>query len=275
MPLAGALVVTSAVAGMQPVAETTVVAPPASRPVRQWADASTITPAQVSPDTVFAFEGLLGQHASLVCRLMRAELRQDPDFLQAANDTVVANTEELAAAVASVHGPEAGEAFRLLWGSRVDLFFDYADGLADHDTDAREEAETNLDRYRTEWGGFIEDSTGGAIPAATAEENLRVHIEQVLSHADAYAIDQYPTAFARLHEAFAHMFPTGRALVGGLTAAHPGELPVTVDDPSQQLQSTLGRLLGELRAGRGRHAVWRGRAARLRRRGRRGGRQHP
>jgi hypothetical protein len=204
-----------------------------------------IVPSQVQPDTVFTFESLLGHHASLVCRLMRAELRDDPDFLEAASDAVVANTDELAAAVAAVHGAPAGEAFRQLWGRHVDLFFDYANGLAQDDADAVQDARDNLDAYRGEWGGFIEQATNGAIPAATAAENLRVHIDQILDHADAYAAEDYPAAMASLRDAFAHMFPTGQALVGGLAAAHPGELPVALDDPAQQLQSTLGRLLGE------------------------------
>ena len=245
LPLAGALFVASAVSRTPPVAVSVTAGQPAPADIHHRAEGAVAATAQVSPDTVFTFEGLLGHHASLVCRLMRAELRQDPDFLQAANDAVLGNTDALAAAVASVHGSAAGDAFRELWGRHVDLFFDYANALADDDVDAQEEARANLDGYRTEWGTFIEGATGGAIPAATAAENLRVHIHQIVSHAEAYAAEQYPTAATRLQEAFAHMFPTGRALVGGLATVHPGELPVPLDDPSQQLQSTLGRLLGE------------------------------
>jgi hypothetical protein len=241
VPLAAAVLVVGAVVRMQPVAEPPDVTAIAPAP----APASAAAPAQVQPDTVFTFEALLGHHATLVCRLMRAQLRDDPDFLEAAGDAVVANTDELAAAVAAVHGADAGDAFRLLWGRHVDLFFDYAHALAEDDTAAAEDAKAALDAYRSEWGSFIEGATAGAIPAATAAENLRVHIEQILAHADAYAAEDYPTAAARLREAYAHMFPTGHALVGGLAAAHPGELPVPLDDPAQQLQSTLGRLLGE------------------------------
>jgi hypothetical protein len=200
---------------------------------------------QTSPDTIFSFEELLGHHASLVARLMRAELRDDPNFVQAANDAVVTNTDELAAVVASLHGQQLGEAFRDLWGGHVGLFFDYAKALGDDDDGARERAEAGLDQYRAEWGRFIESVTGGAIPAATASENLRQHLHHLTAHADSYAAGDYPGAFQLLREAFAHMFPTGRALAGGLTPPPPGELPARVDNPSVQLRSTLGRIMGE------------------------------
>jgi hypothetical protein len=241
LPLAAALLVALGVGGTEPVRQHAVAGSPAPPSAHTHSNA----PAQMPPDIVFTFEGLLGHHATLVARLMRAELREDPDFLQAAGSAVVANTEELAAGVASVHGSAAGDAFRLLWGSHVDLFFDYAAAVAEEDRDGREEARAGLDRYRTEWGLYIEGATAGAITADAASENLRVHIEHLLGHADAYADGDYPAAFAVLREAFGHMFPTGRALAGGLAATHPGELPVPVETPSQQLRSTLAWLLGE------------------------------
>jgi hypothetical protein len=199
---------------------------------------------QTTP-TVFAFEELLGHHTVLVARLMRAELRDDPNFVQAANDAVVGNTEELAALVASLHGPQAGDQFEELWGQHVGLFFDYASALDDDDERARRAAQTGLDQYRADWGGFIESATSGAIPAATASENLRQHVHHLTAHADAYAAGDHTEAFQLLREGYAHMFPTGRALAGGMTPQPPGELPVPLDNPSTQLRSTLGRLMGE------------------------------
>jgi hypothetical protein len=207
---------------------------------------SPLKPArQTGPDVVFAFEELLGHHTTLVARLMRGELRDDPDFTQAANDAVVHNTDELSALIGSLHGPAAVEAFRRLWGRHVDLFFDYANALADDDDEGRAQAQAGLDGYRAEWGTFVESATGGAIPAATASDNLGEHLAHLTGHADLYAADDYAGAFQLVREGYAHMFPTGRALAGGLAPTPTPELPVTVDDPSFQLRSALGRLMGE------------------------------
>jgi hypothetical protein len=91
----------------------------------------------------------------------------------------------------------------------------------------------------------VETATGGAIAAADAAENLRTHLDHLLGHADAYHAGDHAGAFDLQRVAFAHMFPTGQALGGGLGGTRPGELPVTGSEAGQQLRSTLGRLLGE------------------------------
>jgi hypothetical protein len=175
---------------------------------------------------------------------MVTRLRNDVDLVEAANQALVLNTDDLGALVASVHGDAAGQQFKALWVRHTDLLFDYTRAVAEDDAAARDQARTALDQYRSEYGAFVESATGGQIPAADAAENLRHHLDQLMGFADAYHAGDYDRAFSLEREAFAHMFPTGRALAGGLVN-HPGELPVAVDDPAQQLRSSLGLLLGE------------------------------
>ena len=196
-------------------------------------------------DLQSTFERLLGHHATLVCRFLRAQLDDDADFIEAAEQAVVTNTSELAAAVESVHGPDAADQFEELWVLHIELLGDYAAALRDGDEQAQVTARDRLDTYRADYGTFVQGATGGAIAADAAAENLSAHLDHLLGHADAYHAGDHGRAFELQRVAFAHMFPTGHALGGGLGGARPGELPVAADGAGQQLRSTLGRLLGE------------------------------
>lgn len=213
----------------------TVRAEPAVR-----ATAATMTPAQAR----IAFEELLGQHAFLVSALMRAEVRDEPDFAEAANAAVVRNSRDLGALVARVHGKAAGDEFETLWVRHVKLLDDYANAVGDHDAAGQRKARQALDAYRSQYGAFVQRATNGAVSAAAASRNLEMHIEQLFAQLDAFAAKKYGASEGLERQAYAHMFPTGRAIAGGLTGTPSGELPI-VPDASLQLQSSLGLLLGE------------------------------
>ncbi len=209
------------------------------------AQASQPEPDQQGVELRTTLEKLLGQHATLVVRFMRARLKADPDFVETAVAALDANTRELAEAVRSVYGLQAAEAFEQLWVDHTRSFFQYTVGLAEQDQAARDEAKAQLDRYREEFAVFIESATDGKLPAAAVADGLKTHIDLLLSQSDAYARADYAAAYESQREAYAHMFPTGRSLAGGFAAHRPGEFPVHFDEAPQQLRSSLGRLLGE------------------------------
>lgn len=57
--------------------------------------------------------------------------------------------------------------------------------------------------------------TGGELTADGISDVLTVHVDHLLRQADAYAASRYGTAYRLPREAYAHMFPTGKALTGG------------------------------------------------------------
>ena len=191
----------------------------------------------------FAFERLLSDHATLVNRLMRSAVRGDESLVQAANQAIVSNTNELVDLVASVHGQDAADEFEKLWAEHVFLLFDYARTAGEPESN-RQPAAAALDGYRSRYGAFVEKATAGRIPAATAADGVKTHLDQLTQQLDAYVQGDFARAYRLQRESFAHMFPMGRELAGGL-AHHPGELVVATDDRSAQLRSTLGLLLGE------------------------------
>lgn len=203
-------------------------------------------PLAVTPQQVrLQLEQLLGHHVILTVRLMRGQLNESPDFLEAATAALGKNTHELSALVAGVYGPGGSEEFERLWAKHVSSLYAYSKGLADNDSAAQREAKTELDRYARDYAVFISSATDGEISRAQVTADIDGHIHHLISQIDAYEAGDYATAYRLEREAYAAMFSTGKGLAGAAVSTRPGELPTGFDDPPQQLRSALGRLLGE------------------------------
>ena len=192
-----------------------------------------------------AFERLLGQHATLVVRMTRARIDGDEAFARVAFDAVVTNTEQLTDAVGSIYGPKGGNAFKQLWSDHVTFFFDYTVGRVEDDADAMRSARKKQEAYIKDFSTFVESATGGELAAKDVAEGLRQHVDHLLGQVDAYAAEDYARALKLQRRAYAHMFPTGQGLAGGIAAQHSREFPLPLDEAPQHLRSALGRLLGE------------------------------
>lgn len=190
-------------------------------------------------------EQSLGHHSILMVRLMRGALNPRPDFGQAATAALGRNTDELAAEVESVYGTAAGQDFKRLWAEHIVSLYDYARGLAEDNSDAQSRAKAALDQYVSRYGAAIASLTRGKLPADVVAKGVRMHIDELLQAADAYAARDYALAYKREREAYAHMFTTGRGLAAAAASQATGELPAGFDAPPERLRSTLGLLLGE------------------------------
>jgi hypothetical protein len=193
----------------------------------------------------FALERLLGHHSILAIRMMRAIVSTAPNLTQTLRDSLGSNTASLVELVQSVHGREPAELFRRLWTDHNVALIRFAEAVTEKDRANKEASEKRLDRYRRRFGAFVETATNGKLKADTVARALGTHINQLLQQVEAFAERNYARAYRLERAAFAHMFPTGKALAGGLTRHLTGESPVHFDDPGQELRSTLGLLLGE------------------------------
>jgi hypothetical protein len=189
-------------------------------------------------------EELLGHHSILAVRMMRAMVGDSPDLRQTLQDSLSSNTAALVDAVKTAHGQKAGETFRRLWTDHIIALIRYAEAVATNDGSAERSSERQLDRYRQRFGSFVQSATNNRLKAEDVAAGLKTHISHLTRQAEAYAAGNYATAYRLERAAFAHMFPTGKALASGLVQV-PGEFPVHVHDPGQELRSTLGLLLGE------------------------------
>ena len=190
-------------------------------------------------------ERILGHHATLAVRVMRGQVKGSPDLVQNLQDALGSNTHELTLAVQSLHGAKAAHTFERLWTDHVVSLFKYAGVVGAGEQKGKKRFEAQLDRYRADFGSFVEVASDGKLTAEVVAGSLKSHIDQLLGQVEAYGAKKYAKAYRLERKAFAHMFPTGKALAGGLAIHHPGESSVALEDPAHSLKSALSLLLGE------------------------------
>ncbi|MCI3923349.1 copper amine oxidase N-terminal domain-containing protein [Paenibacillus sp. TRM 82003] len=157
---------------------------------------------------------LMGEHAALAVLAMQKGVDGAADF-GAAAEALGGNTADLSAAIASVYGDEAGEAFRKMWEAHIGFFVDYVVATAGNDEAGRAAALAELDEYRADFSAFL----AGANPnleASALSGGLQMHVGQLVEAFDSYVDGEYETAYDAIREAYGHMFMTADALSGAI-----------------------------------------------------------
>ena len=90
-----------------------------------------------------------------------------PEF-EAAAATLDQNSQDLAGAIESVYGAEAGDAFLKLWRQHIGFFVDYTAGKATKDDAKANKALKALENYKKDFSEFLDTATGGELPADAA-----------------------------------------------------------------------------------------------------------
>ncbi|AYC30422.1 copper amine oxidase [Paenisporosarcina cavernae] len=183
----------------------------------KFENSKAVTPAadlRASLDRVFT------EHAGLAVMAMQNGVDGDPDF-DASAAALLANADELSAAVASVYGEEGGEAFKEIWKSHIGYFVDYVTATANDDQAGKDAAKKELDGYITDQAAFLATATEDRLPAADLEAGLTEHVDQLLNAFDSYVAGDYETAYSALRESYAHMLMPSEALSGAIVDQFP------------------------------------------------------
>ncbi len=180
---------------------------------------------------------LLSEHAGLAVIAMQNGVDGAPDF-EAATEVLTANTEDLSAAITSVYGEEAGQAFEKMWTEHIGYFVDYVNATAEEDEAAKEEAMDNLGMYKEEFSEFMDKATEGNVPADELASGLQMHADQLIGAFDAYAAGNYDEAFNQAREAYGHMYGAAKLLSSGIVMQHPDEFAANM--PSDMPKTGLG-----------------------------------
>jgi hypothetical protein len=188
------------------------------------------------------FEQLLGQHALLAVRQMRSVVAASPEFQRAADASLQTNTDALSRLVASAYGATQADRFRPLWQRHLVDLTSYAKGVAGHDTSAIEAARTALVADANAYGSWLTGASKGRVTAGDAAAAVRMHVQELMDQADAYAGKDYDQAYRIEREAYEHMFTAGTALA---KASLTPEVAVGFDTPPEKLRSAFAMLLGE------------------------------
>lgn len=199
----------------------------------QFSDRFTGKSLAYSPagDLRLTLDRLLGEHTVLAVTAMRAGVSEAADQ-EAARDALDANTDDLAAAIGSIYGGAAGDAFVDVWSTHTDAYLDYVTSTLDGDTDGQQAAIDSLAEYRTEFSDFLADANP-ELSEAALRDLLAHHTAQLVDQVDAFAAGDYEQAYGIAREAFAHAFDIGDALALAIAAQFPGMFPDTsVPEPA-------------------------------------------
>jgi hypothetical protein len=199
--------------------------------------------AQASPRQVRAqFEQLLGLHALLAVRQMRSVVVAAPELGQAAGVSLQQNTDALSRLVAAAYGGAQADRFTPLWQRHLGDLVAYAKGVAGKDTSAKETARAALLADADAYGSWLAGASTGQVKARDAAAGVRMHVEELMAQADAYAARDYRQAYRIEREAYEHMFTAGTAVA---KASVTPEVAVGLDTPPERLRSAFAMLLGE------------------------------
>ncbi len=204
---------------------------------------TTTATAKASPAQLRTqFEQLLGQHTLLAVRLMRSVVSAAPDFRQAAAASLQQNTDALSQLVASAYGGAQADRFTQLWQRHITDLFAYANGVAGHDTAAKQAARDGLLAYCDAYGAWFALASKGRVRESDAAGGVRMHVTELMDQLDAYAAHDFDRAYRIERTAYEHMFVAGATLA---RASVTPELAVGLDAPPAKLRSAFAMLLGE------------------------------
>jgi hypothetical protein len=208
-------------------------------------NASEVSLDSGAPALVQSLTDLLDSHVYLASIAVSVGLNSgldSPEF-KAAAATLDQNSQDLAGAIESVYGPEAGEAFLKQWREHIGFFVQYTEGKATGDKKMAAEALKALENYKKDFAAFLETATDGALPADAAAEALQLHVNSLIGAIDA-AISGDASVFDKIYEAAkGHMPHTASALAGAIVTQFPDKFPGTVDSAGSTLQQGLTDLL--------------------------------
>jgi hypothetical protein len=223
--LAFALVGAACNTGQEPQAqrdsENGTTQSPAETPDERAAATAIDTP---SAQLTQGLTDLLDSHVFLAgIAVEQAVLTEDPNSAQfkAAAGALDQNSQDLAAAIESVYGADAADQFLDLWRKHIGFFVDYTVGGITGDNQAQKQAKQALDRYRQDFGAFIDSATDGELPKDAVAGALQEHVNSLIVTIDS-VIEGKGNPFMNLYDAaHQHMPGTASALAGGIIAANP------------------------------------------------------
>jgi hypothetical protein len=185
---------------------------------------------------------MLAEHAMLAVITMQKGVDGADDFGDAAA-ALGKNTEDLTAAITSVFGADAGEAFNGLWSGHIGFFVDYVTATAENDEAGRQAALDNLANYKEDFSGFLAGAT--KIPQGDLASGLQMHVDQLVTAFDSYVNEDYDAVYTNLRSAYAHMYQTGGALAGAIAKEMPDKFSGDPNSDAVNLRIALDRLLSE------------------------------
>lgn len=152
---------------------------------------STVTKAA---DLRTLLNNLESDHVDLASAATRAGYDAAPSFSAAAGN-LSKNTEDLAAAITSVYGPEAGAKFKAIWASHIGFFVDYTTAAKKKDVAGMNKAVQNLNGYVEAIADFFSKANPN-LPKEAVASLVTEHVGLLRQAVDKYATADYSGSYA-------------------------------------------------------------------------------
>ncbi|MGH7512939.1 MAG: hypothetical protein ACREOQ_08455 [Gemmatimonadales bacterium] len=162
----------------------------------------------------------LAEHVWLAAATTEAALGGRSGEFKDAAAALDANSVALSQAIGSVYGEGAGTAFLELWRKHIGFFVDYTNGVAKKDEAAQNKAVKDLMGYAEDFGAFLA-SANPNLPKDVVAGLVRDHAVGLKAVVDAQAAGDWPSAYAKLREAAAHMRMIADPLAGAIAKQFP------------------------------------------------------
>ena len=190
-------------------------------------------------DLRVAFNRLLGEHMQIAVDATQTALLGGKSF-DAKGAELQANTDDLAAAIGSLYGDDAKQAFASQWNAHNGYFVNYTVATAKGDAAAKQKAVDGLTAYTKDFGTFLAGATG--LPADAVTAQLAMHVMHTAKAVDMFGTKDYAGSYANAAMGYVHMGATGDILSGAIaTQKSLGE----TTGPAADLRVKLDDLLAE------------------------------
>ena len=171
-----------------------------------------------------ALNNLLAEHTFLAANATDEALNGNTPGFEAAAAALDENSVELADAITSVYGDEAGAEFLAQWRAHIGFFVDYTTASAAGDEAGQTAAVENLGGYITGFAAFLAGAT--ELPQDALEAGLQEHVMGLAKVVDAQAAEDPTAAYSELRTAYLHMQALGDALAGAIAGQFPEMFPM-------------------------------------------------
>ena len=147
---------------------------------------------------------LLREHVYLAGAATGAALAGRETEFKAAATALDANSVAVAAAIGSVYGAGAEQAFLPLWRRHIGFVVDYTGGVAANDRGKQDKAVNDLVGYTQDFGAFLQ-SANPNLPKAVVADLVKHHVVTLKAVIDAQATKDPVKAYTAIRAAAEHM----------------------------------------------------------------------
>jgi hypothetical protein len=164
----------------------------------------TPTSATKAAELRTGLNSLFREHIFLAAAATGAALDGREAEFKAAAAALDGNSVDIAKAIGSVYGKDAGEAFLPLWRKHIGFAVDYTVGVATKDKGKADTAVNELIQYTQDFGAFL-SAASPKLPKSVVADLVKHHVVTLKDVIDAQAEKDSARAYTAVRTAAAHM----------------------------------------------------------------------